>query len=120
VEENLATCSDPVSLTAADAEAIRVHLLRLKKMADLYCTGCGYCMPCPAEVNIPSIFAKFNQARVWGLWDHARKAYGNLGKTEWDKGKHGDACTECGQCEEKCPQKLPIRKQLKEAHEGLK
>ncbi|MDR2484589.1 MAG: 4Fe-4S dicluster domain-containing protein [Treponema sp.] len=29
------------------------------------------------------------------------------------------ACIECGECEAKCPQKLPIREQLKETHKTL-
>ena len=28
-------------------------------------------------------------------------------------------CTGCGKCEDKCPQKIPIRQQLKEAHKAL-
>jgi len=30
-----------------------------------------------------------------------------------------DACIECGECEEKCPQHIPIIEQLKETHEAL-
>jgi uncharacterized protein len=116
VEENLATASDEVSLTADDQAAIAEQLARLKAMADLYCTGCGYCVPCPNEVNIPHIFQRYNEARVYGLWDLARKAYGEW---RWVSGKRADACVECGECEKKCPQHIPIREQLAEAHEAL-
>lgn len=120
VQENVVTAADPVSLDAADQAAIADHLQRLKKMADLYCTGCGYCMPCEgAHVAIPSIFSKYNLGRVYGLWDKAREQYASIGKVPWEKGALADACAECGKCEEKCPQKLPIRAQLKEAHAAL-
>jgi len=119
VEQNLAVASDPVSLTDDDRAAIRRHLEKLQKMAELYCTGCGYCMPCPQEVNIPGIFDLYNHGRVYGLWDHARSRYRRLLEIAPKRGNGADACIECGQCEEKCPQNIPIRKQLKEAHEAL-
>jgi uncharacterized protein len=116
VEENAAVASDDVALSDADKVLMEAQLQRLAKMANLYCTGCGYCMPCPQEVNIPHIFQKYNEARVYGLWDASRNAYQTW---RWVKGKPADACVECGQCEDKCPQHLPIREQLKEAHEAL-
>jgi uncharacterized protein len=116
VEENVAVASDDVALSEADKALIEAQLQRLAKMADLYCTGCGYCQPCPQEVNIPHIFQKYNEARVYGLWEASRNAYQTW---RWVKGKPADACIECGQCEEKCPQHLPVREQLKEAHEAL-
>jgi predicted aldo/keto reductase-like oxidoreductase len=119
VEENIAVCSDTISLSAADAAAIEEHLERMKEMAKLYCTGCKYCLPCPQDVAIPKIFERYNMGRVYGLWEHAKKAYERIGTTEWDTGAKVDACIECGQCEEKCPQNIPIMKQLKEAHEKL-
>jgi hypothetical protein len=69
-------------------------------------------------VAIPKIFDRYNRGRVYGLWDSAREDYARLG-TGWDKGAKADACVECGECEEKCPQNIPIRQQLKEAHEAL-
>ena len=115
VEENIATASRADSLSAADLAAIEEHLQRLKSMADLYCTGCGYCQPCPQEVNIPFIFKKYNEARVYGLWQPASQAY-----TAWRvEGKNAEACIECGECEDKCPQHIAIRDQLKEAHQAL-
>lgn len=119
VEENLATAADPVSLSEADVAAIEEHLARLKQMADLYCSGCGYCLPCPNEVKIPTIFGLYNTGRVYGLWDVARGGYAQIGTNEWNKGARADACVECGECEEKCPQRIPIRAQLQEAHKAL-
>jgi len=116
VEENVATTSDTVILTPDDRSAIDEQLERLSNMADLYCTGCEYCMPCPEEVNIAHVFQKYNEARVYGLWDQARAAYQEW---QWVSGKRADACVECGECEEKCPQHIPIREQLAEAHEAL-
>ena len=121
VEENLKVAGDATSLSDADRAAIDEHLDRLKGMADLYCTGCGYCAPCPNEVNISGIFRMYNHARVYGLWDHARKAYASMQRNaaKPQRPKPADACTDCGECEAKCPQNIPIRKQLKEAHEAL-
>lgn len=119
VIDNLRTCSDPVPLSAADHQAIEDHLLRLRKMADLYCTGCGYCMPCPEGIPISRIFDQYNKGRVYGLWEASRRNYAAIGANPWSKGKKADACTECGACEKKCPQNIPIRKQLKGAHAAL-
>lgn len=119
VEENVATASDPISLTDEDKAAIEEHLVRLRNMADLYCSGCGYCMPCASEVNIPFIFGTYNTARVYGLWDTARDSYAQLGKSEGIPGKGADECTQCGLCEDKCPQHLSIREELAKAHEAL-
>jgi predicted aldo/keto reductase-like oxidoreductase len=116
VEENLAVTSDEISLSEADRAAIEEQLERLARMADLYCTGCSYCMPCPNEVNIPFIFQKYNEARVYGLWEPACASYQQW---LWVSGKPADACVECGECEEKCPQHIPIRRQLAEAHQAL-
>jgi predicted aldo/keto reductase-like oxidoreductase len=119
VEENIATASDPASLSQQEIEAIDAHMRRLGEMAKLYCTGCGYCLPCPQDVAIPKIFERLNLGRIYGLWETAEKQYAAIGSNKWDSGKRADACVECGLCEEKCPQKIPIRRQLREAHERL-
>ena len=120
VEENLETASDPVSLSPEDEVAIKEHLVRLKDMASLYCTGCGYCQPCEAAgVLIPAILNHYNTGRVYGLWDTARNEYAQIGKVGWMKGANADACTECGVCEPECPQNIEIRKELKAAHAAL-
>lgn len=119
VEENVHICADRVSLSESDQHLIATHLDRLKKMADLYCTGCNYCMPCPHGVAIPRIFEYYNRGRVYGLWENARQGYAAIGAGD-DKSKNADACTACGLCEPKCPQHLKIRDQLKEAAAALR
>ena len=81
------------------------------------CTGCSYCTPgCPMDIAIPSYFALYNQDRREGA-DHRadRAAYEKLAQSA---GK-ASACIACGQCEEICPQKLPIIENLKEVAQAL-
>ena len=52
-----------------------------------------------------------------GGWEAARRGYQRW--DGWTPGKQPDACTECGACETKCPQKIGICKLLKQAHEEL-
>lgn len=119
VEENTATASDRVSLSPQDLDAIRIHVERMAEMAKLYCTGCKYCQPCEQGVNIPYIFEMYNLGKVYGLWEVARDNYASFPDSPWIGGKQADECIECGLCEEKCPQGIKIRSQLKAAHEAL-
>jgi predicted aldo/keto reductase-like oxidoreductase len=76
-------------------------------------------MPCPSGLNIPEIFTLMNYHRVYKLTDYAKENYAQIGKSPFRQYKDASACVECGVCEEKCPQKLPIRQQLKETHKAL-
>jgi hypothetical protein len=121
VEENAATASREEPLSANERQAIARTMDQLAALANLYCTGCGYCMPCPNGVNIPENFKYMNYYRVYGLAEYARQAYAFLGdpKNVWIKGLKAEACIQCGECEPKCPQHIPIIKQLEEVAEVL-
>ena len=119
VEENAAVASDAIYLTVEDKAAIDEHVQRVTEMEKLYCTGCKYCQPCPEEVNVPYIFEMYNLGKVYGLWDVAKENYAKFPQNKWVGGLQADACAECGECEEKCPQHLQIRQLLKEAHIAL-
>jgi predicted aldo/keto reductase-like oxidoreductase len=119
VEENIAIASDGRMLTAEEMTTIDEHMKRLKKMAELYCTACKYCQPCPQHVNIPRVFQVYNEGRVYDMWDSAKGGYKHIGVWGDKEDRRGDSCNECGVCETKCPQKIPIRAQLKEAHAAL-
>lgn len=73
------------------------------------CTGCKYCMPCPAGVNIPENFKIWNEYGMFENIDHTRWS--------WNEALPADAkpdrCVECGQCEAACPQGLSIIEDLK-------
>jgi predicted aldo/keto reductase-like oxidoreductase len=120
LEENAKIASDASPLSAAELERLAAMQKENERLSGLYCTGCKYCMPCPQGVNIPEVFTLMNYHRVYGITDYARAQYASIGKVEWMTYKDASACVDCGACEEKCPQSLPIRAQLKETHEVLK
>jgi len=122
VEENIETASRPDPLTPAELEKIKSTSEELQALARLYCTSCGYCMPCPHEVNIPAIFQLMNYYRVYDIKDYAREIYDRMknGSRFAPQGKTADYCIECGECLEKCPQDINIIEQLREAEETLK
>jgi predicted aldo/keto reductase-like oxidoreductase len=120
IDQNARVASDLTPLAAEDYAAIDAHLKHLRAAADLCCTNCGYCMPCPQNVRIPRIFNLYNLARIYKNWDGARRGYAAIKRDVWDpEAKQADACNECGACEKKCPQNIPIRQQLKDAHQAL-
>ena len=120
VEENCATASREEPLSDEEKLHVLQSLEENRKLAELYCTECKYCMPCPNDVNIPLNFRIMNLHRVYGLTDYAKRQYARFfAENKRVEGLAASACQECGECEPKCPQGIPIMKQLKETHETL-
>jgi len=88
-------------------------LENLKKFSELYCTGCGYCQPCPKGINIPKIFQAYTYLNVYGLKELAKNTWNGYLNNEKEPGVSPDACVNCGYCERKCPQHLQVRELLK-------
>ena len=109
VQKNIALASDTTAFSGEEWEKLGAAMEEIKKFSELYCTGCKYCQPCPAEINIPRIFEMWTYYNVYGLKDHARKMMAEYIKKG---GKTFSDCLDCGECEEKCPQHLEIRKNL--------
>lgn len=76
------------------------------------CTKCGYCVPCPAGVAIPDVFSQYNHSSIFNALEDSRRNYSNLVKNS----KDASLCVECGNCEEACPQSIPIIEKLAEAN----
>ncbi len=110
VIENIETADNFVPLDDDDIKKIEQITQSRKKLLNLYCTGCRYCMPCPHGVNIPGNFHWYNVANVYGVKKRAMEKYSSMKQEE-----KAFSCVECGECEPKCPQKIPIREKLKEA-----
>ncbi|MDP3046058.1 MAG: aldo/keto reductase [Chloroflexota bacterium] len=126
IEENAAAANQMARMSAAEIAEVNRLAEENRRLADLYCTGCGYCQPCPNGVNIPENFRYMNWHRVWGLTEAARKAYAALGpEGTWGPwagritGLRASECLECGECEPKCPQNIPIMAQLKDVAKTL-
>ena len=119
LEENVRVTGNTAPLGKAELEQIEAMMRENERLAGFYCTGCKYCMPCPNGLNIPEIFKIMNYHRIYQLTDYARKTYSDIGKNQWMKFENASACTECGECEKKCPQSLRIMEQLKETHRTL-
>ena len=75
------------------------------------CTGCGYCAGCPADIQIPKFMDTYNQKILTGKdAEIQRRTNGHWGLA---LSMAGD-CLQCGSCEEKCTQHLPIIQRLQE------
>ena len=79
------------------------------------CTGCAYCMPCPAGVNIPDTFAAYNQTGMFTSDAAGKNAYA----MDVPEEARPTSCIECGACESVCPQGIGIIEMLKKAHQAL-
>jgi predicted aldo/keto reductase-like oxidoreductase len=121
VEENVALAANGSALDREELARVIVMMEENRRLADLYCTGCNYCKPCPQEIDIPEIFKIYNYYRLYGIEDAARGLYAALAPDgpPWSRSAKADACEACGQCESKCPQALPIIERLREAHAAL-
>ena len=116
VEENIRTFAEsPVNLTQAEANMLTSARDVMLAIKTIPCTYCGYCMDCPAGVNIPRLFEVYNQFKLFPNEFRAGIGYGKLVRD----GKGFDRCTKCGVCSPQCPQKIDIPASLAALHEEL-
>jgi predicted aldo/keto reductase-like oxidoreductase len=104
----------PNSLTKAELALFKDVKEELEKRIIIPCTGCKYCMPCPHGVSVPECFEFYNRGHVYEDEEQTQRLYLSfLGGFLDGTPKYASLCQECGECEEKCPQSLPIRDNLK-------
>ncbi len=117
VEENVAAASlsEVGFLSQAEKDIIRQAREAYRELSLIPCTGCEYCLPCPNDVAIPRILEIYNDSIMYDKPDYGVKTYNNFLPEE----KRGDRCEDCGDCEEHCPQDIPIREWLTRIHTEL-
>jgi predicted aldo/keto reductase-like oxidoreductase len=117
VVENVASAnvSGICHLEESDLDLIEVVREKYNALSPIPCTKCDYCMPCPNGVNIPRNFEIYNRGIMYDKIDDARKAYNNWFAEE----ERAHNCIECLECEEKCPQNIPITEWLPKVNETL-
>lgn len=108
VRDNVKTMSGFRPLTEEESSTLRRALVEYKKTGAIPCTGCRYCMDCPAGVDIPGNFAIYSQYKITGNKIMMEVQYATLGAA-------GQAvnCVNCGQCVPLCPQFINIPDELK-------
>jgi predicted aldo/keto reductase-like oxidoreductase len=98
------------SLTVGELELIQEARAIYQSRIRVHCTNCGYCLPCPALVQIPANFQQLNNLAVYQDRKFAEFFYHQVLTAE----QRASHCEECGHCEDACPQHIPIRVMLKE------
>ena len=102
-------------LSARDLELIERVRGAYQQLRLVDCTSCNYCMPCPQGVNIPLNFILYNDISVFEALANASMRYSEMVPLE----QRASQCTACGECEERCPQHIPIIEELKKVHARL-
>ena len=115
VEDNLKTFVDFKPLSEEESKGIDEIVNIINSRVQNGCTGCSYCMPCPAGVNIPKNFRVWNTYHMYQSYDAVKWNW----ETEMKDCEKAKNCVECGMCEAACPQALNIREDLKRAQEDL-
>ena len=92
----------------------------IKSKESIACTACRYCVDgCPQKIAIPDYFklmndiSKFGEGQLPMAKMHYARSTGEMGM-----GKASD-CIGCRQCEEHCPQHLPITEYLSDVAKTL-
>ena len=123
VEDNIETIQSFVPLNDEDREFLYDIAKVYLATGTIPCTGCRYCMDCPAGVNIPGVFQVYNDcAEIMaqatasgepGAYETYLKAYRKrlLELEEKERAQH---CVRCKKCTEHCPQGIPIYKKMEE------
>ena len=83
------------------------------ELGDDFCRGCGYCMPCPEDINI-SMCARMS------LWIRRFPTEPYLDEKTQQIMKKTEDCIECYACVDNCPYELEIPRLLKENYEDYK
>lgn len=120
IEENIRVANEalPDSLTSDELGIIGRVRDMYRQLMRVPCTGCGYCMPCPAGVDIPGCFSLYNAHHLfpkdWSAKFHYIGRHGGLLSGVSCAG----LCRACGKCAMLCPQHIFIPERLREvSHE---
>lgn len=112
--DNLKTFSDFQPLNRKEWQTIEEVVTTLRARVQNGCTGCAYCMPCPAGVNIPRNFHLWNQYHIYQKYGVVKSGWEGM-----DEKERPVNCIKCGKCENVCPQHLFIRKNLEQVQKDL-
>lgn len=113
IEENCQVTDDTQvgCLSNAELGSYTAVAAEIRKIMDVPCTSCGYCMPCPKGVNIPACMNRLNASRLVGV-ERAKQDF-----AYHDASGRIQNCIGCGLCKAKCPQGIDIPQEINVARE---
>jgi predicted aldo/keto reductase-like oxidoreductase len=116
VVENVASAdaSEVGILTEQELALIAQARDKYDELCPIPCTQCGYCMPCPNGVDIPRNFATFNNGVMYNAFADVRRRYARM-----PQDARASACIQCRECEDLCPQDIPISGWMPTVHQVL-
>ena len=120
VEENIRIAADAEAGDFGETEFALVDQIKgiIRAKEKVGCTGCRYCMPCPAGVDIPGNFYFYNLMYLEKKNAARVEFVQNMGLQQ--EPGFASQCIGCGKCETQCPQKVDIRTELKKADRHLR
>ena len=112
VSENIRIASEMEvnSLTDDDMRTYEKVIAEIESKVKIKCTGCAYCMPCPAGVDIPGCFKTYNTSYVESYANGIREYF--MCTAMKNERSMASQCKKCGKCEAHCPQGIQIREEL--------
>lgn len=121
LEDNLRTYSPLELLTDEELAFLEDTAVLYKNYPIVDCNDCKYCMPCPYGIDIPGILLHYNKCVNEGNvpknsqdpnYQKARRAYLVSYDRTVERLRQADHCTGCGQCNEHCPQRINIPREI--------
>lgn len=121
LQDNLRTYAPFAPLSEQEVATLQRALAIFVNQANLRCTACGYCMPCPYGVDIPAVFSHYNRCvddeyipkgERNADYEKARRAF----LVGYDRSvpelRQALRCTGCNKCAPHCPQEIAIPQEM--------
>lgn len=112
LEDNVSLLTGFEPMNEKELEAVAKVVEEIRKVNDIPCTGCRYCMDCPMGVDIPEIFAIYSRLKIFGK----DKSFVEDYKEVMENGNGAEHCVGCQQCMNHCPQSIEIPDKLAMIH----
>ena len=108
LKDNVATMTNFEPMNEQELQAVAKVVEEIRKVNEIPCTGCRYCMDCPMGVDIPEIFAIYSRYKIF----EKEKSFVDDYKAVVEHGNGAEHCVRCMACTTKCPQMIAIPDKL--------